>query len=119
MSRLSRPLSGSRPFQGRRLGDQDLVDLVDLPQPDLDDLAARTGFASGEALWRRYLEVTAGVRRFYARRFARSKEISVTEIEERVMEILDEDRDAASAAAAAAIGLGEGAIREMRRKRKT
>jgi glutamate-ammonia-ligase adenylyltransferase len=83
---------------------------------EMDDLAARMGFVSGEALWRRYREATAGVRRFYERRFARSKEISVTSIEERVMEILDEGCDEkVLASAAAGLDFDEIAIREIRR----
>jgi glutamate-ammonia-ligase adenylyltransferase len=66
-----------------------------LPQdPDeMTDLARRLGCRDGDALWKEYLAVTAEVRRFYETHFERSREVSVTPVEEHVMRLLEDAGD--------------------------
>ncbi len=82
---------------------------------EMDALASSLGFVDGEALWRRYGEVTGAVRGFYERRFARSKMISVTAIEEQVMRVLDDLPEAPRVAAEGELSFGGEAASELRR----
>ncbi|MBL4888817.1 MAG: hypothetical protein JKX97_02210 [Candidatus Lindowbacteria bacterium] len=60
---------------------------------EADALAVGLGFENGGELWKEYLERTDSVRQFFKRRFRISKEISITPIEEQIMDLLDEGRD--------------------------
>lgn len=83
---------------------------------EMDLLAFGLGFHDGEDLWRRYLEMTAAVRKLYEGRFRLSREISVTAIEEKVIDILDEGRDSdAQAESLASLGLKEESMFELRK----
>lgn len=82
---------------------------------ELDDLARRIGFASGETLWKAYLEVTGRVRDFYERRVQRSREISLTPVEERLLVLLDEEEETdLQEQAAGELGLETSSLRDLR-----
>jgi [glutamine synthetase] adenylyltransferase / [glutamine synthetase]-adenylyl-L-tyrosine phosphorylase len=63
-----------------------------LPEdPDeMTDLGRRMGYRDGDALWKEYLAITTEVRRFYETHFERSRDVSVTPVEEHVMRLLED-----------------------------
>ncbi|MEK8024171.1 MAG: hypothetical protein AAB229_10240 [Candidatus Hydrogenedentota bacterium] len=87
---------------------------------ELQDIALRLGFADGEAFWNEYLAVTDRVRDFYERRVHRSREISLTPVEERLLVLLDEEEDeTVQAQAAEELGIELASLPELRRLAKS
>lgn len=81
---------------------------------EMTDLALRMGLCDGDVLWNKYLAVTESVRRIYTKRFERSKEISVTPIEEKIIRILNEaETEETREKAVMDLGLDPGSISEL------
>lgn len=81
---------------------------------EMNDLALRMGYQKSDELWKDYLAATDTVRLFYQRRFRRSKEISITPIEEKVIRVLIEaEGDEERARAMTELGFDPSALSDL------